>query len=156
MTLDLTNTYVDLVASGLDLALRFNGPATPELLGRRLKTFARHLMASPQWVVRCLILGGPDTRQIELRRGEERVTVRPDHTVVASAGSFLETLARHHVGPILVPEWIGEPRRARGELVRVLPEWEGFAMTLWVVWPNHSFQSAAARSFLDWMIEQIG
>ncbi|MFK7929862.1 MAG: LysR family transcriptional regulator [Myxococcota bacterium] len=167
---ELTNTYVDLVTSGLDLALRFGGPATPELLGRRLKTFSRHLMASPQWVqrqghpstpsdlrdVRCLMLGGPDTRQIELHRGDERASVRPDQTLVASAGAFLETLARHHVGPILAPEWIGEPRRASGELVRLLPEWEGSAMTLWVVWPNHSFQSAATRSFLDWMIEQMG
>ncbi|MFT5682444.1 MAG: LysR family transcriptional regulator for bpeEF and oprC [Myxococcota bacterium] len=89
-----------------------------------------------------------------LHRGSERVAVRPDHTIVASTGGFLETLALHHVGPIMVPEWIGAPRQVRGELVRLLPEWEGAGLPLWIVWPRHNFQSAAARMFLEWVVEQ--
>lgn len=168
LQVQLTDAYVDLVAAGLDISLRFGGPQTPELRGRRLKTFSRYLTASPQWVERNglpkapsdlqgsrgLVFGGADARQWVLHRGAERVTVRPDNTISASTGSFLETLARHHVGPFLAPDWVGSSRVASGELVRLLPEWEGEGMDLWVVWPNHSYQSAAARAFLEWIVEQ--
>jgi len=45
-------------------------------------------------------------------------------------------------------------REVSGEFVRLLPDWEGAEMTLWVVWPNHAFQSAATRHFLEWIVEQ--
>jgi len=103
---------------------------------------------------RGLLFGGPDARQWVLYRGEERATVRPDHMVVANTGGFLEALARQGAGPVLVPEWLAGDRLASGELQRLLPDWEGASLTLWVVWPNHDFQSAATRSFVSWILEQ--
>ncbi|MGK0348512.1 MAG: DNA-binding transcriptional LysR family regulator [Myxococcota bacterium] len=166
LEVELNNAQVDLVSAGLDLSLRLGGPPSAELLGRRLKTFSRYLMASPVWVernglpaspaelrpARGLLFGGPGAREWVLHRGEERITVRPDHPIVASTGGFLETLALHHVGPIMVPQWIGAPRQASGELVRLLPEWEGAGLPLWAVRPRHNFQSAAARMFLEWVV----
>ena len=166
---DLSNAYVDLVSSRLDISLRFGGPDSAELRGRPLATFARYVMASPEWVqrhgapetpddlrrARALIFGEHGRRKWVLRRGDQRTTVRPDHVITATTGGFLETLARHHVGPVLAPEWIAKPRLASGELVRLLPEWEGEQMRLWAVWPNHDFQSAAARRFLEWASEQV-
>ena len=126
-------------------------------------------MASPEWVKRngapqtpddlqgsrALVFGGSNWREWTLHRRDRRVTVKPDYAIAATTGGFLETLARHHVGPILAPEWIAKPRMASGELVRLLPEWEGDAATLWAVWPNHAFQSAATRRFLEWTSEQV-
>lgn len=169
LEVELSDSHVDLVSSGLDISLRFGGPQTPELRGRRLKSFSRYMIATPTWVERnglptspadlqrsrALIFAGPDARHWVLHRGRERVTVRPDHCVVASTGGFLETLARDHVGPILAPGWIGDAYLAGAEMVRLLPEWEGDSLSLWVVWPNHSFQSAAARRFVEWVVQQI-
>ena len=166
---ELSDAYVDLVSSRLDVSLRFGGPDTAELRGRPLATFARYVMASPEWVqrhgaprtpddlqrARALIFGQHGRREWVLHRGEQRATVRPDYIITATTGGFLETLARHHVGPILAPEWIARPRLASGDLVRLLPEWEGDEMTLWAVWPNHEFQSTAARRFLEWASEQV-
>lgn len=78
-----------------------------------------------------MIFGEHGRREWVLHRGEQRATVRPDYIITATTGGFLETLAR------------------------LLPEWEGDEMTLWAVWPNHEFQSAAARRFLEWASEQV-
>jgi DNA-binding transcriptional LysR family regulator len=67
----------------------------------------------------------------------------------------LETLARHHVGPDIASEWLIGSTLARGELVQILPEGKGPDMELWVVWPNHDYQSGAARAFLDWVIPTV-
>jgi len=164
----ISNAHVDLVASGLDMSLRLGGPPSPELRGRQVRTFAKHMWAGPRWVerrglpespkdlrdARGLIYGGSEAREWVLHRGNERVTIRPDRIIVASAGDFLHALARHDVGPILLPEWMSESRVAEGELVRLLPDWEGEEQLLWVVWPSHRFQSAAARSFLEWVVAQ--
>ena len=134
-----------------------------------MRSYQRYLMASPEWVerhgwpvspedltqTRGLVFGGLGTRGWVVHNGHETTTIRPRHPITATTGGFLDTLARHHVGPVLIPEWIGKQREASGELVRLLPEWAGAEMTLWVVWPNHSFQSAAARQFLAWVVEQI-
>lgn len=166
----LRDNFVDLVSAGLDLSIRFNGPQTTELRGRRLRTYRRYLMASPRWVeqhgwplspgdltqTRCLVFGRLGARGWVVHNGQEKAVIRPRHPITATTGGFLDTLARQDVGPVLIPEWIGEQRQASGELVRLLPDWEGEQMTLWVVWPNHSFQSAAARQFLTWVVEQTG
>jgi len=163
-----SDTHVDLVSAGLDISLRFGGPSTSELVGRRLRVFTRSMMASPAWVDhhglpstpqdlrdhRGLLFGDAATREWELQRGSERITVRPDRVVVASTGSFLETLARQGLGPVLMPQWIGDPAEASGALVRLLPDWYGEPLTLWAVRPKHRYASAATRLFLEWMVEQ--
>lgn len=63
MEFELSDTYVDLVSSRLDVSLRFGGPDTAELRGRPLATFARYVMASPEWVQRHSAPRTPDDLQ---------------------------------------------------------------------------------------------
>lgn len=165
----LRNAHVDLVSAGLDLAIRFGGPATSELKGRRLRTYRRIVLASPEWIERngnptspqdlkdsrALMFGGHDALDWTLWRGDERATLRPTSSVGATAGGFLEILARHHVGPVLAPEWVMDHGSVDGDLVQILPEWKGSDMDLWVVWPNHAYQSVQTRAFLDWFIPEV-
>jgi DNA-binding transcriptional LysR family regulator len=158
LVFELTHAFFDLVSSGLDLSVRFGGPATPELLAVSSRPTRHGLPMCPADLrdARGLILGDADARQFQLLRGEERAMVRPGNPIAGSAGDFLRTLALHHVRPFLAPHWMSGPQVASGERVRLLPQWQGTAMTLWGVWPNRSFQSAAIRLFLRWMVEQVG
>lgn len=145
----LSNDYADLVANGIDLAMRI-APELPDssLIARPLGMYSAHLVAAPSYLARrkaprtvaelvhhdCVLLGTRGhmaTWELVGPRGTESVRVRP--RVVAPDLRFARNLVAAGAGigvHATAPRTVGDTESG---LVRVLPEWELRAPSLFLV-----------------------
>jgi len=155
--LRLEDQIVDLVAEGVDVAVRV-GPPPPDstaFIAHPLATMGRVLVASPRYLRK---RGTPRTVK-DLARKDCLLQVTPAGTVVrwrfrpagadpaeprdetvdvhgrlrANAPLALRDLARDGAGIAYLPDWLVEEDIARGTLRRVLPDWESPPITSWAV-----------------------
>jgi len=161
--------YVHLVEEGMDLGLRVGGPATTELVGKRLGRVHRHLVASSGWVEENGVPTHPDDlrdahglvfavkRRWEgwpMKLGGRRAVVRPASRTSASSGDFLRALACRGAGIALLPDWLVHDDLKEGRLVELLPDADLATLDLWLVWPSQRYQSASARRFIGCLADE--
>ena len=59
------------------------------------------------------------------------------------------------LGIMLMLERIGEEHAKKGELVRVLPEWQGGPLVVWAVFPGRRLMPLRTRVFIDGLIARF-
>ncbi len=158
---------VDLLAEGLDLAVRGGHVIDGALVARALWPFRLLAAASPAYLARrgvpaepadlvghdCLLYGGsarPETWT--LIRGDERVDVRVSGPLVYNSGIPLVDAAIAGAGVIVLPDWVMLDALRRGALVRVLPAWEGPGLRFWFVRPDRRHVPERVRAFKDHLL----
>jgi DNA-binding transcriptional LysR family regulator len=167
LKLYFSEQHLDLIATGMDLAIRIGGPVSAEVKGLSLGNVKRHLVASSLWVQRHGMPEHPNdlsqahalvfTSEVfwegwqAIVQGEPSLIHIPSYTC-ANSGDFLRKLALSGNGVALLPEWLIDDDLASGRLVSLLPEALFPPLELWLVWPLQRYQSAAARRFIDWFV----
>jgi DNA-binding transcriptional LysR family regulator len=166
LEVDLTARFVDLIGENFDVAIRMGDLADDATLAaRRLATFSGGLYASPTYVgrrgmpqepealmehdvLRVLTRTGEPARWT-LTRGEERWDGVPPARATVNSPEVLMRMALDNAGIAIVIDHFAKPNRDRGELVRVLPEWQVPPVTAWAVFPGRRLMPARTRVFLD-------
>lgn len=170
LELVVTPRRVDLVAEGIDLAIRVRNPGDedPQWAIRRLRVARAILVASPAFVA---AHDGLSTLEA-LREVPALGTVNPDRRVhwalEAPDGRAVEVAAPARLvcadfrlriaaaiaglGVTMLPDDYAAAAIADGRLVQVLPEWDMPSGTLQVVYPTQRGLSVALRALLDAMI----
>jgi len=167
----LENRKVDLAADGYDMALRATQDPSPALIARPLCRVQFHLVATPDLLARHgepvlpadlarlgaivpsyvnidgLSLKGPGGRQSPLRL---RPVLRSDDTTLTLHA------VRAGMGMSFLPEWLVDDDLARGTLVRVVPDFQAPAVTLFAVYTSRQHMAPKLRSFIDFFIERMG
>lgn len=165
--LELSERHFDLVADGIDVAVRVGGPDTAVLAGRRLRPVERWFVASPAWVAAQgqprtptdlephtgLVFAPAGTRPRGWTVGGRAVT--PARAITSTNGQPLRRLALDGVGVALLPDWLVGNDVERGQLVRLLDDVAIPRLDLWVVWPSQRYVRAATRTFVDWLAAQV-
>lgn len=170
--LDVTDRPVDLVASGVDLAIRFGEAPGQRLVARRIMSNRRFLCASPRYLERH---GTPQTlgalaahrciihRQNEDAHGVWRlvhegrpVAVKVAGTLSSNDGDIALGWALDGHGILVRSEWDLAKYVESGRLRIVLPDHVQPAADLFVVYPERRNQSARARVFIDFLVERFG
>ena len=169
--LDLTDRPVDLVESGIDLAIRFGSLPDKRLNARRVMSNRRFLCASPAYLARH---GAPETladlaqhhcivhRQNDDAHGVWRF-VHGDHAEVVKVHGMLSSndgdivlgWALDGHGILVRSEWDLAKYLESGRLRVVLPEFVQPSADLFVYYPNKRNQSARARAFIDFLVERF-
>ncbi|WP_418236067.1 LysR family transcriptional regulator [Comamonas serinivorans] len=167
LQVDETNRRVDVVAEGLDLALRVRPPplADSELILRVLADRGQCLLASPALLARqgmpqgpadlaqwpSLALGQPQDEHRWHLLGPEgaQAQVRHHPRYVTLGMLALKAAALAGVGVVQLPRMFVQAEFARGELVNVLPGWEPRRELIHAVYASRRGQLPAVRALLD-------
>lgn len=170
----LDNRVVDLVAEGVDVALRAHTAEVPgggTLMTRALRGVLGALYASPAYLE---AHPGPERPEdladhalvvhsslveagIVLDDGRRRVRVACDGAVARVDHFGLgRALVQVGVGIALLPALVAEHPDDDDGLVRVLPGWKAAGARLSLVWPASRHLAPRVRAFLDLATEVFG
>ena len=163
---------VDMVAEGVDCAIRVGHPADSALVCRKLGVLAEGTFASPAYLARHGVPRSldelPGHRMIgfvsSARRavmplvfqvdGGVRVVSLPVSVTVAAAATNA-SLARLGLGLIQVPRYRVARALATGTLIEVLPDHPPTSTPVYMLWPEGRELSPRVRTFMDWASSTI-
>lgn len=160
----------DLVVEGVDVALRLGPLPDSSAVARKLAEAPRIVVASPAYLNRrgsprepgelaahAVIIGpapiGPNawTFSKEGRRVSARIEGRL--TIAASEGAIAAAVAG--LGITVTSLWACRAEIERGELVRIMKDWEMAAVELHALFPSGRAASLAARAFINYLGPQL-
>lgn len=175
LDLKLSDSQVNLIEGGFDLALRNVAIADSSLRARKLADDKRMLCASPDYLRRH---GTPRTpRDLEAHQllvfsdeGVARSLVaktdlppgrfppaQSKHRVACDDGASLRIATRAGLGISMNSLWSVDGDLRSGALVRVLPDYEiDDQSAIWLVYPKSNVLTAKVRVFIDFLVAKIG
>ncbi len=167
--LRLEDHLVDLVAEGVDVAVRagYPPPDSTAFVAYPIATMKRVLVASPRWLKK----HGAPRQPAQLVRFESLIQVTPRGSVVrwvlhrsgdeqtvdvhgrlrSNAPIALRDLAIAGAGIAFLPDWLVADDLAVGRLRHVLPDWASAPLTAWAIYRTELRGSPRLRAFLDAM-----
>lgn len=172
--LKLSDTQVNLIEGGFDLALRNYAVEDSSLIGRRLADDTRILCASPAYLAKYGTPSKPeqlDAHQLLVFMNAKRRKLiskqnRPDGTfppvagksrVICDDGAAMRIAAVAGVGICMSSIWNVHNELANGTLVRVLPDYHiDDHAAIWLVYPKSNVLTPKVRVFIDYLVEKIG
>jgi DNA-binding transcriptional LysR family regulator len=167
--LRLENRFVDLVEEGYDMAIRATSEPSPSLIVRPLckmpfvltgarayldkhgyprhpDDIARHRLVLPTYTsLDSVTLTGP----------QGAFTVKNHAVLKTNDTSMALQLVHAGMGLAYFPAWIAEPEFATGALVRVLPEYDTFAPSVYAVYTSRKYMTTKVRTFIDFLSESF-
>ncbi|OXI96560.1 MULTISPECIES: LysR family transcriptional regulator [Burkholderia] len=170
-----TDRFVDLVADGIDCAVRVGAMSDTSLVARRIGELAQINCAAPAYLERHGTPRSPDelpdhvavgyfssrtgreldweyadmdSGQLHAVKMRSVVSVNSSQAYLACclAGLGLIQAPREGLGPLL----------ADGSLVEVLPEWNARPLPVSVVFPTGRHLAPRVRIFVDWLADTLG
>jgi DNA-binding transcriptional LysR family regulator len=170
LELDLSPRRVDLVAENFDIAIRMGDlPDDASLNARQVALERFGLFAAPSYIATrglpeqpddllehdllCLLSRGGGAVPWVLTRGKQRWERTLPARLTANSPDLLARIACSGAGIAASSALFAEPYLNKGELVRVLPEWDLPTSSGWAVFPGRRLMPAKTRAFLDMMEE---
>jgi DNA-binding transcriptional LysR family regulator len=168
LELDLSPRRVDLVAENFDIAIRMGDlPDDSSLAARRVALEKMGLYAAPSYIARrglpehpddlaqhdllCILSRNGGPMPWALTRGKTVWSRDLDARMTANSPDLLARIACTGAGIAASSDLFATPFVAKGELVRVLPDWDLPTVTGWAVFPGRRLMPAKTRAFLDMM-----
>lgn len=172
VSVDLNDLRVDLVSSGMDLAIRIGALDDSSLVARKLATNRRVLCASPDYLRRhgmprtpadlerheCLLLVGSQGRNDtwRLQDGDHEVTVRVNGRIESNQGELLRDAAVAGLGIALHSTWHVNGDLRAGRLQVVLPDYPLADTGIHAVMPQRRLVPPRVRAFVDFLADRLG
>ena len=169
LDVQMDDRRVDLIAEGIDMALRIGRPEETSVVGRRLARGHRSLLASPAYLEQATMPTCPEdlknhrmilysqARQIRttFTKGEETqdVSLRPDLCLSAAEGIRAAVLSGQ--GMTVAADWMFAPELISGEVQRCLPDWSLPPVEPWLLLPAGRMVSAKVRAMADFFAERV-
>lgn len=159
----LTDRYLDLVAEGVDVAVRTGDLRDSSLIAKSLGTIHWAVFASPDYLKqaapleepqdlhahRCLQFTPMGRDAWDLSNGRNTVTIPLAGRIMANSIGVVKTMVAGGQGVALLPDFICKTEQAAGDLVRVLSGWQGRADPVHLVYPRQRFMPPKLRAFID-------
>ena len=174
LELRLSDTQMNLIEGGFDLALRNYAIEDSSLRARKLADDKRILCASPDYLARHGTPQGPDdltehqmlvfmnasARKLTAYGDKRPCTFPPpgaENRVVCDDGTSTRIATKAGVGISMNSHWSVYKDIEDGSLVRVLPDYEiEDQSAIWLVYPKSNVLTAKVRVFIDFLLEKIG
>jgi DNA-binding transcriptional LysR family regulator len=169
----ITREHVgDLVADGIDVAVRFDEPLGASLVSRKLADVRVLTVASPEYLARrgrpgtpqdlakhnCIDFRDPQTGRPydwEFHRKRKILTVKiSSRLLLSDAGTMLtECLAGTGVAQVLAIAVKGMIEE--GRLVNLFPDWPDETFPLYALYPSRHHPAAKVRAFIEFVLRTL-
>ncbi|MGI9433949.1 MAG: LysR family transcriptional regulator [Geminicoccaceae bacterium] len=174
LELKLSDTQMNLIEGGFDLALRNFAIEDSSLMARKLADDKRILCASPDYLARHGTPEGPDdlvqhqlltfmnrtARKLSADGDKPPCTFPPQdakNRVTCDDGTSMRIATKAGVGISMSSYWNIYQNIQDGSLVRVLPDYQVEDQSaIWLVYPKSNVLTAKVRVFIDFLLEKIG
>ncbi len=166
--INFSDSQVDLVHGGYDLALRIADLSDSRLVARPLTRVRHAVVASPEYFrdralpetpqdlleLDCLrYSGASDARWLYTAPDGRKGAVDPVALINANNGAFLRDMAIAGSGIINQPTFITSQAICSGELITLLDDYGWREFTASVVYPKTSYMPSRVRVFIDFLVE---
>lgn len=172
----LTDTNLNLVAEGVDLAIRLGARPDPGLVGRKLFATRYHVCASPDWIGRnaalqkptdlgatpCLLFTLPGYRsewRFRDAAGTE-ISVPVAGDILISSALSLRSAVLRGLGPALMADWLVGDDLATGRLIDLFPDHAAtatdFETAAWALYPSRAYLPIKVRVAIDFLRHEAG
>jgi DNA-binding transcriptional LysR family regulator len=166
------DTFVDLVAERVDVALRIGGGRTDSsLVSRRVARVELLVVASPEYLIKHgtprtpsdlaaheWLVHSPNVNsvtRITLSNGKRTETIEGRGRVYSNDGPTNIAGALAGLGLLAVPDFEVAHEVHSGSLVRLLPSWRINELALHLVFPPRKHVLARVRAFSDFIAERF-
>lgn len=171
LELRLTDSVVDLVADGIDLACRLAPTSNSELIGIRLFDTHYRVCVSPGYLAHgtnincpedleqhnCPVFTLPQYRTQWLFKDMDsnltKVRIKSDLSI--SSALALRECALSGLGPVLLADWLVDDDIEEGRLLQLLTKYqvsaEDFDTAVWLLYPSRSFLPSKTRVMIDFL-----
>lgn len=169
INLVLSDDMVDIVGDGFDVAVRIGELSDSSLVARKLAPVRRILCATPGYIAKhgmpnsfddlsqhiCIPPHNNDPWRLDGPDGI--LTYRPTGPLQTNSSEVIRECVIGGLGIGLRSTWDIGPELAAGDLVQVLPEYEGSRnVALHAVYASRRFLPAKVRVFIDYLAELYG
>lgn len=170
LDLGVSDRNVDLIDENVDCVIRGGMLTDPSLVARHIGDLQAGLYAAPQYLSTVGMPDHPKALEAEphrivgyrgsrragimpyaLRRGEETLTVHGRHQLAVDDGNAYLAAGVAGLGVLWLPDYVAAAHAERGELVRVLTDWQVDPMPLHIAFRPNRHVSAKLRVFVDWV-----
>ena len=169
LDMHLTDTYVDIIRDGFDVAVRIGELQDSSLVARKLAGDTRVLCAAPAYLAKaaplkaladlehhnCLSAGAQENWRVEGPDGIK--VVHPNSNLRTNSCDFVRDALLAGLGVGLRATWEIGQELERGDLVRVLPDYRGLStFAIHAVYPSRDFMPAKVHVFIEHLAEVYG
>lgn len=165
-----SDEQVDLIAEGLDIAVRIGDSADESLIARRLHTLRVVVVGAPSYFAEhgrpqhpgdvgqhaCILRAGAEvTDKWPFRIDGRLQSIRVHGRFRSNSAASIRAAAREGAGLARLPLWQINDLVAQGELAIVLPEFEAEGMQIQLVWPPTRAPLERVRRFSDFLASSL-
>jgi len=164
--------FGDLIADGIDVAVRFCEPPSSSLVARKLLDTRVLTVAAPSYLDthgrpktphdlthhRCLQFRDPVTRRPfawEFHRRGKVVTVDTNGPLLVNDSGTMNAVCLAGVGIAQVLAVSVRDAIADGRLVELFPDWSGETFPLYAFYPSRRHAPPKVRAFVDFCVEIV-
>jgi len=165
----LSDSVMDMVEGGFDIAIRDAELSDSTLIARKLAPVSRILCASPNYLEtygepkipedlkqhQCVNLIGLETWTFE--KPEGAISIKTQNGLRTDHGESARDAAINGLGITLCSTWCCYQHIERGELVQVLKDFPLVSNTaIWAVYPSSRLLAPKVRAFIDYCADCFG
>ena len=170
LQLSLTDTMVDLVQEGIDVAIRISELSDSSLVARRLGLDRRIVVASPAYAEKhglpkkpedlhdhnCLILSTAQAlTDWEFSHNGETRKIHVDGPFEANSGVAVHAATLAGIGIAQLASYVAVPDLKAGRLISCLDEFVTSQRPIYAVYPHRRHLSPKVREFVNFLIERF-
>ncbi|MFC1520132.1 LysR family transcriptional regulator [Pseudomonadota bacterium] len=167
--IQLTDSMVDLVEGGFDVAIRNANLKDSTLIAKKLATDKRIMVASPDYIAThgkpnhpselknhlCINQAGLESWVFDTLEGVQHVKVKGK--IKVDHGEAVRDAAMDGMGIAMCATWIAYQQLRDGRLVEVLEDYTLIDNSeVWAVYPSSRLLAPKVRAFLDYFSEYYG
>jgi DNA-binding transcriptional LysR family regulator len=169
--LRLSDAFVDIVAEGIDVAVRIAELPDSSLRARRIGAVTGHIVASPAYFEQhgrprhpadlaghaCFTYANtpnPDVWRFRKAGGEE-AAVHVAGPIRTDNGEAILPALRAGLGVAVLPGFIVDEELASGRLEAVLPEWSVGSSGLHLITPPGTLRPARVEALIDYLTDRL-